>query len=191
MEIWKPLVGFETLYEVSNHGNVKSLDRVTIVKYADGRVMHKRYKGRSIKTPLLNVGYAHFRAWLNGVGYQITVHRAVAQAFVKNEHNKPDVNHINGIKSDNLYSNLEWCTHQENMIHANKTGLRKPGNLDKIGSLSPNAKVVLQFTKSGEFVKRWLCAVDVKNELGFSAQNISTCALGKVKSASGFVWEYE
>jgi hypothetical protein len=191
MEIWKDIPGTNGLYEVSNLCRVKSIDRITHVKYNNGTIRSKKYKGRIIKTPLINTGYQHFYCWIDGKSTCFLLHRAVALAFIPNPENKPDINHIDGIKSNCVLSNLEWCTHSENMQHAVRTGLRLPNNLDKIGCLSPNAKVVLQFTKSGEFIKKWPCVVEAAEALGLYKSGISCCALGKAKSCGNFIWKYE
>lgn len=116
-EIWKDVIGYEGLYEVSNFGRVRSLDR-TVVK----KNMNKRIKGVIMKMQMCK-GYHNVRLWKKGKGSTGIVSRLVAQAFIPNPENKREVNHINGIKTNNHISNLEWCTGFENLQHAHRTGL--------------------------------------------------------------------
>lgn len=117
---WRPIKGFEGLYEVSNIGNVRSLNyrRTGEIKIL------RLYKN--------NNGY--LKAVLCKDGKQCTkkVHRLVANAFIPNLENKPQVNHIDGNKQNNAVSNLEWCTILENIQHSWKTGLRNEETKNKI-----------------------------------------------------------
>ena len=110
-EIWKDIQGYEGLYQVSNLGRVKSLT--------------KRYKDVECLKFYEWDGYKIVGLHKNRQRTAYRVHRLVALAFVPNEQGKPQVNHINGDKSDNRASNLEWCTGSENMKHAYSNGLQQ------------------------------------------------------------------
>lgn len=118
MEIWKVIKGFEN-YQISNFGNIKSIDR--FVKNNNKDLFLKGV----IRKQTLRNGYYRVSLSVNGKITTKTVHRLVAQEFIPNTKNKPCVNHINGIKTDNSLANLEWCTYSENIIHGFNTGLYK------------------------------------------------------------------
>jgi len=111
-EEWKDIDGYENNYRVSNKGRIYSKKRKKILKlYTDKR------------------GYLRIDLYSKGIGKQFVVHRFVAKGFIKNKNPKEYncVNHLNGKKNDNRSKNLEWCTHEQNMNHASKTGLMHKG----------------------------------------------------------------
>lgn len=117
-EIWKDIEGYEGYYQVSNFGNVKSLDRV---------IEHLRFgfcqrKGGLRRLSTDSDGYHRVGLYKDGKGKHFFVHRLVAQAFIPNPESKPEVNHINAVKTDNNVSNLEWVTNIENITHAIDAG---------------------------------------------------------------------
>jgi len=119
-EIWKPIPEYETLYEASTKGNIRSISR----NVNSGKFKIFRH-GRILKKILHKVGYHHLDLCKDEKKKKRYVHRLVAITFIENPENKRTVNHINGIKTDNRVENLQWCTHSENTIHAYKTGLLK------------------------------------------------------------------
>lgn len=121
VEVWASVKVFEGQYEVSNIGNIRSIDRY-VDHYKGGK---RLYKGTSKNVRLNRYGYLRCNLKDGGKRYDFSVHRLVALAFIPNPENKEQVNHINGIKTDNRVENLEWCTSSENNIHATKYRLVK------------------------------------------------------------------
>lgn len=119
VETWKFIDGFNWVYQVSNLGRVRTLDR--IVNSRDGKC--RFYCGELLNTHLNKHGYAVVYLRRDGKTCTITVHKLVAQAFIPPVNGKPDVNHKDGDKSNNQADNLEWCTKLENIVHAYTHGL--------------------------------------------------------------------
>ena len=117
-EIWKPVVGYEGLYEVSNLGKIKRLS--SVIK--DKRNFCKKINGRIRVLSSDRKGYLYSTIYKNNKYFCLKVHRAVAQAFIPNPLNKPQVNHIDNNPSNNKVNNLEWCTPKENTAHMIKQG---------------------------------------------------------------------
>lgn len=134
MEIFKPITDYENLYEISNTGIIKALDRFI----TDKKGKTKFYPGKILKfdTSKNNVTeYKRVTLSKNGKTSRVFVHRLVAQEFIPNPHNKPFVNHIDNNGSNNHVNNLEWCTHSENMQHSQKQG-RQFSNQSKAGKIA-------------------------------------------------------
>ncbi len=111
-ELWKDVIDYEGLYKVSNIGRVRSVERY--VKQHRGQQLKK---GKILKLGIDRGGYVTVKLSKDNKGRRPTVHRLVSQAFITNPDNKPEVNHIDGNKSNNHVYNLEWCTRSENMKH--------------------------------------------------------------------------
>lgn len=121
IDVWKDVIGYEGLYQVSNLGNVRSLDREIA---PNNRVPYWR-KGKICKQSKSNLGYMTVGFTVNNVKVSKYVHRLVAEAFIDNINDYPQVNHIDGDKTNNRVDNLEWCTNSQNHTHASKNGLNK------------------------------------------------------------------
>lgn len=151
-ESWRIIEDTQGRYEVSNRGRIRSTNR-TIV-YKDGRVFHYKQKIRKLYED--KDGYLMCGIRNKGKREVIKVHRAVAAAFIENPEYKKEVNHINGVKTDNRVDNLEWVTSSENKVHACKLGLSDPAKnvRSKRGTEHYLCKVLIAY-KDGVEVKRY------------------------------------
>ena len=148
----KDIKGYEGLYAVTSCGKVWS------------------YKSKKFLTPISNhIGYLFVTLCKDGKGKNYSVHRLVAEAYLPNPSNLPDVDHIDNDKTHNYLNNLQWITHKDNC--------RKSNN-----------KPILQYSLDGEFIREWDCAYDVGKEVN---SNICNCLKGRHKTAYGYIWKYK
>jgi len=148
MEIWKDIIGFETSYQVSNFGNVKSKEHLKL-----DTIGRKRLFKEKILSPFVHNNYLFVSLYKNGELFSSRVHRLVCDTFIKNELNKSQINHINGIKTDNRVENLEWCTPKENIAHAILNNLRTSIKGEKCNLSKLTENQVLKIKNSTEPVK--------------------------------------
>ena len=167
-EIWKDILGYEGLYQVSNFGRIK------IINY--------RQTGREkiMKLQLKKNNYLDIGLTKDGKTKRFLIHRLVAQAFIPNTNNLPQVNHKDEDKQNNHYLNLEWCTHEYNINY----GTRNEKCSKKL------SKPVLQYTLDGKFVKEWESIKECGRN-GFVSANIYKCCNGKRNKHKGFIWRYK
>lgn len=175
-EIWKDVVEFEGLYQVSNYGRIKSLSN---------RSNHKEQI--IMKQNINNKGYMQLTLCKNRKQITKKVHRIVAEAFIPNPNNLPQVNHKDGNKQNNNVDNLEWCTNSYNQLHANKMGLNKH-RIERTKEVCN--KPVAQLTLDGVEVNRFISLREASNKTGCSYKAMSLCALGKSKTSGGYIWRY-
>jgi len=123
MEVWRNVIGYEDIYHVSNIGNIKRLEYARKNLLTGGLSIIKE----RILKPVKHYNEYLFVSLCNGNQKEYSIHTLVANAFICNPDNKPEVNHKNGVKSDNHVDNLEWNTTSENLLHSYRTGLRRSG----------------------------------------------------------------
>jgi hypothetical protein len=144
--------------------------------------------GKILKLTPDKDGYLCFISCINYVKKCLKVHRVVAEVFIPNPNNYPQVNHKNFNKQDNRKGNLEWCTDQYNKQHLWTTCPIKPRTPRKHGADSDKAKAVLQFSLDGLKIGEWGSVIDAINDTGIV--NISACCKGKLRTAGGYRWSY-
>lgn len=148
MVIWKDIKGYEGFYQVSNTGKVKSLARIVFVKTKKSEYFCN-YKERILSCKISKNGYCHTTLCVENKQKSFLTHRLVAESFVSNPENKPEVNHKNGDKTNNNDWNLEWVTASENHIHAYKKGLKRVSDNRK-RELSKQMSMTLINNKTGK-----------------------------------------
>ena len=166
MEIWHDIENYEGLYQISNKGRVKSL-----------------YNGseRILRPVIDRYGYYKIMLYNDSVRKIFSIHRLVAQAFIPNLYNKPQVNHLDENKKNNSVDNLEWATAKENSNYGSRN--------EKVAD--SRSKPILQYSKSGDFIREWKSAAEVERVLGINNSDIIQCCKGRRKSAGGYIWRYK
>lgn len=167
-------------YYITDNGDVYSR-----IEHNNGRIkkltLHKNRKG------YLVADLYKFKK-----KYSVSVHRLVAEAFIPNPENKPQVNHKNGIKTDNRVENLEFCTGSENMQHSFKVLHRKPSKawLGKKGKDFFKVKIVQQI-KDNIVINEFFGTCEASRKTGIDCSSIIRCANGVRKTAGGYKWNYK
>lgn len=216
-EIWKDIKGYEGLYQVSNLGRVKSLDR-EILYLVKGKYNAKRFYNGKIVTPFSLKNEYLCVSLHNGKNTKKrTVHRLVAEAFITNYENKPTVNHKNHIRTDNRVENLEWATYpeqcdeiqkerkRENSKNRDYSYLRSPETVNKIRkalkghSVSDDtrkkisdkiSKLIYQYTLDKVLINVYKSSVKAAKETGLTQAGISQATIGKYYNHRDKKWVY-
>ena len=176
--VWKDIAGLEGRYQVSSDGFVRSLPDI------DGR--GRFMPGIILSATATDGGYS--RVLMLGKDHK--VHRLVAQAFLDNPNNHPQVNHLNGVRTDNQVGNLEWCSNSENQIHKYLVLGAKPAMLGRRGARCANSKRVIATNVTTGIQTGYESASEAARILGFSQSGISMAARGDLRSYKGFQWQY-
>jgi len=167
-EIWKPVNGYEGIYEISNLGRVKSLN------------YRRTGNEKILKQVKKTKGYLALTLYKNGSYKQHRIHRLVADAFIPNPDNLPQVNHIDEDVTNNRVDNLEWCDNKYNCNYGNRTKRSATSHYKKIN----------QYDLDGKFIKTWSSIKNIESELGFYGSKISDCCRGRNKTSYKYIWRY-
>lgn len=171
-EIWLPVKGYEGFYEVSNFGNVRSLN-------------YNHTGQRKVLSQGEDKGYLKVVLCKNGKTKNFSVHRLVAEAFLPNLLDEQEVNHIDENKQNNQVSNLEWCDRKYNINYGNRN--QRVAEKNTNGKCS---KPLLQFSKTGELIKEWSSTMEAARN-GFNQGAVAACCRGEKKSYKGYIWRYK
>lgn len=185
-EIWKDIKGYEGYYQISNLGRLKSVIRI---------VEHKPYnltiRERIRKQKIDTKGYYFVILSKNGITKHLKVHQLVANAFISNPLKKKEVNHINGIKTDNRITNLEWVTHKENMQHAVKNNLISKESIKaNVERMNKATRKPIYQIKDNKIINKFESISEASRTLGIVTSNINEILKGKRKRAKGYTFKY-
>lgn len=169
-EVWRDIKDYEGLYQVSNMGRIKSLERKNKYKQNKEIIMKNLFDGN----------YIFIRLSKNSKKKNCLVHRLVAEAFLEKDYKKEYVNHKNGIKTDNRVENLEWVTASENVIHAIKNKLKR----------LPNKKII-QIDENNKIIKYWDSIKEASETLCINRSNIGACCRNERERAGTYKWKYQ
>lgn len=174
-EMWRPVPGYEGLYEVSNNGRVRSLYRKTKIKSSDG-VLRPRTDSH---------GYYRVNLYKNKKAKSMLVSRIVALAFIPNPENLPYVGHDNDNKKDNRVENLYWTNASENLMHNGlHMKIARKRDIEKVRRAL--SKPIMGVSKSGDVV--YYPSMQAAQKDGFDGGKISMCVNNKRKSHGGYEW---
>lgn len=185
MEVWKPIIGYEGLYEVSDKGHVRSLDR-----YVKNHGESYYFRPGALKTPRAKKNkYLVVDLYRDNEQKTCHVHRLVAEAFIDNPDNKSTVNHKDGNVRNNSVNNLEWATPEEQNKHFYAMGLKSKNNIKKaITAMNAANSRRIRCVETGRVFKSVMEAAKFLNKKDGSA--LSACCRGKRHTAYGFTWAY-
>lgn len=186
-EIWKDIAGFEGFYQVSNLGNVRSLDR----KIIRSNGIPKTLKGQILSPGVNPCGYAFVYLGGSGGSKLYRIHRLVAESFIPNPNGYPVANHKDENKLNNSVENLEWCTYSYNTTYNNSMA-RRLNTRNKTHTYGCEKKVY-QYDLRGRLVKVWKSLMEVSRELQLPWGNIANCCRGTKyrHTAYGYKWSYK
>lgn len=189
-EIWKDIKGFEGLYQISNLGRAKSLDRIILTKNNKKQF----YKGIILKQTPDKKGYFRIKISKNNKIFTKQIHTLVAQAFIPNIKNKKEVNHKDLNKQNNCITNLEWVSRKENMQHAFQNGVlnnfyekSKKYNKEKCQN---KYGYIYQYDKEMNYINKYPSAKVASEITGVYARTILACINNEPnrKTAGGYIW---
>ena len=173
--IWRPIFGFDDLYEINNIGEIKSLDRIHENSIYNARLTRSKF----LKANINNSGYLNVRLKdLNGDVKTYLVHRLVALSFIENPENKEYVNHLDGNKLNNNINNLEWSTPSENNFHSINSKLNKC-----------TRDIIMVDLRTKEIINKFPSFHEAGRQLGIDYRKIHR-ACTKNGSTEGFIFDY-
>ena len=187
-EEYRDIKGLEGYYQVSNLGNVKSLERK--VWCGRGRGYYKTIPEKILKAGDDGYGYLQVVLCKGGKDKPCKVHRLVAEAFLENPDNLPDINHIDENPHNNNVNNLEWCTRKYNINYGTRN-IRAGKSNSKANTNNPKLSIaVISINKISGLITEFPSTMEAERVLGIDHSHIVKCCKGRQKSAGGFYWMY-
>ena len=197
-EIWKPVVGFEGFYEINLQGTIRTIERITVFGN------RKRIVKSIIRKPSINPhGYYYVRLYKGDKQKNVLVHRALMEAFVPNTEDKPYIDHINTIKTDNRLENLRWVTSKENTHNpltlkhitdscsTEECKEKQKATKNRIKSKSYNPKRIYQYSLEGAYIAEYSSQSEAVRAMGLNKRMVSNIKIAldnNRKSAYGYMW---
>lgn len=182
VEEWADIKGYEGLYKVSTLGRVLSLKKT--FKTGRNHLIEKTYPETIMSPSKTKKGYLRINLFKDGKLKAFQVHRLVAEAFIPNPNNYPEVNHKNEIKDYNTVDNLEWCTTRYNIEYS--TGF---STIYK--AIEKTKRPIIQLTLTGEFIREWESITEACKTLKLNPANVHSCCNGKRNKCGNFKWKYK
>ena len=180
-EIWKDIKDYEGLYQVSNLGRIKSLERLTKLNLDKNKNAIKKEKILKPGKTGRKRNYLTVLLLKDKKATSKLVHRLVAEAFIPNIKNYKEINHIDENTFNNNVNNLEWCNTKYNINY----GKRTEKTIKKL------SKIINQYDLQGNLIKEWSSIRDASRNLNINVGTISRCCKGEFKTAGGFNWKYK
>lgn len=164
-------------YMISNYGRLKSVDRIRLLYNG----CEARVKGKIKKPTLSKKGYYSYSLNFDGKRIIRRINRMVAEKFIDNPDNLPEVNHKDENTLNNRVDNLEWCTHVYNVNYGTRT----------IRAIKSSSKAIEQYDLEGNFIKEWDSLANASKKLNISRGTLCSCLKGSIKSCGCFQWKYK
>lgn len=181
-EVWKDVVGYEGLYQVSNLGRVKMLSRNVLANKSVRTI-----KEHIITQHISQKGYLYVCLWDNNKGKKVYVHKIVLSSFLRGKGIGEECNHLNENRTDNRLNNLEWCSHKYNINYGERTK-KHSKSMKNHKSLSVP---VIQLSLNNEYIAEYPSLREAGRVMNRSFTSIKECCKGRCKSAFGFKWMYK
>lgn len=182
-EIWKDIVHYEGLYQASNLGNIRSIDRFVVSSDGIRQFRH----GKTIKQRKNQKGYKIVRLSKNGEAKNKFVHILVLESFCKRPDGLNQINHKDENKENNRLDNLEYCNNVYNQNYGSCSVNKSKSTIND----KRKSKQVIQFTKDGTFIKEFPSLHEVERTLGFKHGHIRDACNEKLHTAYGYKWKWK
>jgi hypothetical protein len=191
-EIWKTIKGYEGYYEASNMGNIRSVDRIILSTANILHTEHKQFrKGKILKQGIGRKGYKIISLQKEGKRKTVYTHRIIASTFIENIDNKPCIDHINGIHTDNRAENLRWCTQKENINNPNTIN-KNIEILRQNNIIGCKPKTIIQLDKDSlKIIREIPPRTSFFKEMGYTRGYITAACRNRKQNAYGYKWAFK